>query len=189
VDLCLARGLYAEFYVGEQFVVSDWREAMRPAWASISGDPDGLVEELDLDATELIKATIVAFAPDELAAIVDAVRSLGLVPGEAPSPLMPDASFVNVNSPEADKGKGLAFAARHLSIGFDEVVAVGDGANDVAMLAVAGTAVAMGQAAPAVHEAAHVIVPEVEADGVAHALRAAAHWRGQALGRAQPGGR
>jgi Cof subfamily protein (haloacid dehalogenase superfamily) len=183
VELCLANGIYAEFYVGEEFVVTDRREAARTHWDTVTGEPSGLVEELDLDAVELIRGTVVVFSAPELPDVLTAVRRLGLAAEFAGSPLFPGATFVNAISPEADKGKGLVFAAGHLGIGLDEVVAVGDGQNDVSMLAVAGTAVAMGQAPADVIQAAHVVVPEVEADGVAHALRAAAEWRRAAATR------
>jgi hypothetical protein len=176
-EVCTAHGLYAEFFLREGFVVTDRREAARGTWEIISGEPDGLVAELDLAAVEVVKATVVAFAPDELPAIMAALEPLGLVAEAAPSPLFPGFGFVNVNGPGADKGTALRFAAGHLGVGLDAVVGGGDGLNDISMMAVAGTAVAMGQAPRAVRDAAHVVVPEVQADGVAHALRAAAAWR------------
>jgi len=177
VELCLRERLYAEFFTEEGFLATDRREEARPTWEQISGEPDGLVTEVDLDAVDVIKATVVAFVPDELPVILAGAERLGLVGEAAPSPLVPGASFVNVNRPGVDKGSALRAAAEELGIGLEDVVAVGDGPNDVSMLAVAGTAVAMGQAPAEVREVAHVVVPEVEADGVAHALRAAAAWR------------
>jgi Cof subfamily protein (haloacid dehalogenase superfamily) len=176
-DAYVEAGLYAEFFVGEEFFVTDYREAARPTWEQISGDPAGLMADLDLDATEIVKATVVAFTRDELPVALETTRRFGLAAEAVPSPLLPDAGFINVTSPETDKGRALAWAAEHLGIGLDAVVAVGDGRNDLTMLAVAGTAVAMGQAPPELHDAAHVVVPEVDEDGVAHALRAAARWR------------
>jgi hydroxymethylpyrimidine pyrophosphatase-like HAD family hydrolase len=174
---CHTKGLYAEFFVGEEFLVTDRREEARPHWEHVTGEPAGLIEDLDFDATEVIKATIVAFHPRELPAIFDDVGELGLVTGAATSPLAPGMTFVNVTSPQADKGKALVYVAGHLGCELSEVVAVGDGMNDLSMLAVAGTAMAMGQAPIDVQQEAHMLVPEVEADGVAHALRAAATWR------------
>jgi hydroxymethylpyrimidine pyrophosphatase-like HAD family hydrolase len=57
-------------------------------------------------------------------------------------------------------------------------VAVGDAANDLPLLAVAGTAIAMGQAAPEIIAASHLVAPGVDAYGAAVALdAAAAGWR------------
>ena len=175
-EFCLAQGLYAELYVGEGAYSTDRREDVRAAWEALVR-PQGLVTELDLAVTEVVKATVLVFVPRDIPAVVTAIRRLGLVAEPSVSAVLPRANFINVTSPEADKGTGLAYAAAHLGIGLDEVVAVGDGPNDLSMLAVAGTAMAMGQAPGPVHEIAHVVVPEVEADGVAHALRAAAAWR------------
>ncbi len=175
--VCLQHGFYAEFFLREGFLVTDRREAARGFWELISGEPDGLVAGVDVRAAEIVKATVVAFSAAELDRVKAVLEPLGLVAEAAPSPLFPGRAFVNVGSAEADKGRALRVAAEHLGVGLGSVVAVGDGLNDVSMLALAGTAVAMGQAPQAVRDAAHVIVPEVHADGVAHALRAAAAWR------------
>jgi Cof subfamily protein (haloacid dehalogenase superfamily) len=177
VELCLERRLYAEFFVADELFVTDLREAARPMWDQISGEPDGLVEELDLDEVQLVKSNVMVFEADELPGVLTAIRRIGLVAEPSATPVLPNTAVVNVTSPEADKGSGLIYVAGHLGISLAEVVAVGDGPNDLSMLAVAGTAIAMGQAPSSVCEAAHVVVPEVEADGVAHALRAAAAWQ------------
>ena len=108
--------------------------------------------------------------------LLTGLRAMGLVAETSTSPVFPGDEFLNVTSPQADKGRAVQWAADHLGIGIDGVVAVGDGLNDLSMLTVAGTAIAMGQAPAVVRETAHLIVPEVAADGVAHALAAAASW-------------
>jgi Cof subfamily protein (haloacid dehalogenase superfamily) len=177
VEICGEFDLYGEFYVGEDLFVTDRREAVRPVWEQISGEPDGLVTELDLATTETIKGTLIIFEGADVPDVLARLQALGLASEASFATPLPAVTFANVTSPEADKGRGVAFVAEYLGIGTDAIVAVGDGPNDLSMLAVAGTAIAMGQAPAEVHEAAHVIVPEVEADGVAHALRAAAEWR------------
>lgn len=175
--MCLERGWYAEFYLDDRFVVTDRRAAARPAWDAITGEPHGLVADVDLATVRVVKATVVAFTPAELPEMLGAVRRLGLVADSAPTLLVSGMHFVNANSAAADKGSGVRYATGRHGIALDELVAVGDGINDLSMLAIAGTAIAMGQAARDVRDAAHIIVPEVEEDGVAHALRAAAAWR------------
>jgi Cof subfamily protein (haloacid dehalogenase superfamily) len=177
VGFCMRAGLYAEFYVDDAMLVTAWEERARPVWEGISGEPDGLVADLDVTATDITKATVLVFEPAALPGVLEDLRQLGFTVEASGSAVLPGGIFVNVNSPQSDKGKALAFAAEHLGIPLADVVAVGDGPNDVSMLSVAGTAVAMGHAPAAVHAAAHVIVPGVEEDGVAHALRAAARWR------------
>jgi Cof subfamily protein (haloacid dehalogenase superfamily) len=174
--ICAEHDLYAEFYVGEGYLVTDRREAARSHWALMGRDPDGLVDDADLDGTEVVKATVVLFAQDPAAAVFAALRRAGLSAGPAHAPALPGVTFVNVTSPAADKGQALREAARHVGCSLREVVAVGDGLNDLSMLAVAGTAMAMGQAPPEVQRAAHLVVPEVARDGVVAALQWAITW-------------
>jgi hypothetical protein len=57
-----------------------------------------------------------------------------------------DFSLVDVTSPEATKGRALAWRALELGLTRDEVMAVGDNFNDVEMLEFAGRPVVMGNA-------------------------------------------
>lgn len=176
VDWCLARGLYAEFYLGDEFVVTERQPAAQIYWDLISGDPHGVVADIDWATADVIKATVVAYQGVGVSELLDGLRGLGLGAETSTSPVFPGDEFINVTSPRADKGRAVSWAAEYLGIGLDGVVAVGDGLNDLSMLSVAGTAVAMGQAPEIVQRQAHLIVPEVAADGVAHALAAAASW-------------
>jgi hydroxymethylpyrimidine pyrophosphatase-like HAD family hydrolase len=65
------------------------------------------------------------------------------------------------------KASGLAMLCSQLGVAPDEVVAVGDGWNDIPMLSWAGVGVAMSGAAEAVLEAADRVVPSALEDGVA----------------------
>jgi hydroxymethylpyrimidine pyrophosphatase-like HAD family hydrolase len=108
---------------------------------------------------------------------VAAIAEVGLLAGAAGSPRTPELTYVNATHPDADKGRALVRAAEHLGVDLADVVAVGDAANDLSMLAVAGTAIAMGQAEAEVLDAAHLVVPDVDAHGVAVALDACLSWR------------
>lgn len=71
------------------------------------------------------------------------------------------------------KATGLESVARRLGVAQDDVLAIGDGHNDVEMLAWAGRGVAMGQSPTSVQKAADDVTETVEADGVALEL---ARW-------------
>lgn len=176
IEACAEHGWYAELYIGDGFVVTDRRETARPHWEHVTGPPAGLVTDVDLEDVEVIKATLIATSVDEVTAMVAAVEALDLVAGPAGSPVTPGLMYVNVTSRDADKGRALVAAARELGVELPAVAAIGDGANDLSMLGVAGTAVAMGGSPPQVVAAAHLVAPAVGDDGVALALDALAVW-------------
>jgi Cof subfamily protein (haloacid dehalogenase superfamily) len=82
-----------------------------------------------------------------------------------------DFALIDVVSPEASKGAGVAAAAAELGIGREEVMAVGDNHNDLEMLHYAGTGVIMGNAQAALHDVDgfHLTATNDE-DGVALAI-------------------
>lgn len=75
--------------------------------------------------------------------------------------------MIELVSPGSGKDAGLAWLASHLGVARADVVAFGDGMNDLAMLGWAGTGVAMGQAAAVVRAAADEVTAGNDDDGVA----------------------
>ena len=69
-----------------------------------------------------------------------------------------------------DKGTGLSALAAYLNLTPAEVMAVGDGENDLAMLRYAGLSVAMGNACDAVKKTARVVTERNDEDGLAKAV-------------------
>ncbi|HET8663426.1 MAG TPA: HAD family hydrolase [Nocardioides sp.] len=65
------------------------------------------------------------------------------------------------------KASGLEYVARELGVDASDVLAIGDGRNDVEMLRWAGRGVAMGQAVEEVREAADDVTAPVHDDGAA----------------------
>ena len=68
------------------------------------------------------------------------------------------------------KATALAWVAHYLGIAQSDTIAIGDSGNDVEMLAWAGIGVAMGNASHDALQAADLVVPSVDEDGVAVAL-------------------
>ena len=77
---------------------------------------------------------------------------------------------IEINSASCTKGAALWNLAAQLGIDQAEVMAVGDGGNDVAMLEYAGVSVAMGNAIPEAKQAAKHITGTNEDDGLAKAI-------------------
>lgn len=82
----------------------------------------------------------------------------------------PGVVFVNMVHPLVSKGKALEALALHLGIPLSEVVAIGDGENDIPLLTTAGLGIAMGNAPEKVKGSASAVTLSQEEGGVAHAL-------------------
>ncbi|KXT75487.1 Cof-type HAD-IIB family hydrolase [Streptococcus sp. DD12] len=74
------------------------------------------------------------------------------------------------------KASGLKSLCQNLGIDLADVMAIGDAANDLEMLAEVGYPVAMGNASPEVKAIARYETKSNQADGVAYALQ---HWLGE----------
>ncbi len=74
-------------------------------------------------------------------------------------------SIVEVFTPESNKGKGLAHVAEWLGFPRERVIAIGDGHNDLEMLAYAGLGVAMKGSHPDLLKIADRILPDGAREG------------------------
>ena len=81
-----------------------------------------------------------------------------------------------------NKGVAVQHMASYLNIPMSQVMAVGDGENDIPMIKVAGLGVAMGNAPQVVKDAADLVVPTNDEDGLVKALQLAngkaVQWKG-----------
>lgn len=69
-----------------------------------------------------------------------------------------------------NKWQGLQVLLDHLGVSGEGFMAIGDGGNDLEMVANAGIGVAMGNAVPAVKDAASLVVASNDEDGIAEAF-------------------
>lgn len=79
-------------------------------------------------------------------------------------------AWLDIAPEGVSKAHGLRLVAERLGVAASEVLAVGDGRNDLEMFQWAGRAVAMGQAPPEVQAAADQVVASVDDDGLADVL-------------------
>jgi Cof subfamily protein (haloacid dehalogenase superfamily) len=86
------------------------------------------------------------------------------------TPAFPGVDFINVVAPGVSKGKALEALASHLGISLTEVIAIGDGANDISLLSLAGLGIAMGNAPAEVKTAADYTTLDIDRGGVAAAV-------------------
>lgn len=78
--------------------------------------------------------------------------------------------FTEFTNAECSKGRALAFLAGHYDVSGEEVMAIGDGHNDLDMIAWAGYGVAMSTSPQAVLSAARIITGALAEDGAASAI-------------------
>jgi Cof subfamily protein (haloacid dehalogenase superfamily) len=74
--------------------------------------------------------------------------------------IVTDDWFLEFSAPGATKAAGVAAVARSMDVAAGQVLAFGDGNNDVAMLEWAGLGVAMSHARPAARAAAKMVAPD-----------------------------
>jgi len=86
------------------------------------------------------------------------------------TPAYPDIDFINVIDPRVSKGRALEALTSHLGLSLDEVMAIGDGNNDIPLLTAAGLAVAMGDAPDDVKAVVDHVTLDIDHNGVAAAI-------------------
>lgn len=169
--------VYAEYYTDAGYWSTDLRRAARPHWRLLGAEPIGCIDDADPDdLAEVAKVTVILFGDEGDAERLARLRKLPAAVGESTSPATPQLEYVNITDPDADKGSALRAAADVLGIEVAATVAVGDERNDLPMLRVAGTAVAMGQAAAEMAAAAHLVAPAVDEQGLADVLELMTRW-------------
>jgi Cof subfamily protein (haloacid dehalogenase superfamily) len=87
------------------------------------------------------------------------------------TPAFPDITFINLLAPDTSKGRALEILSAHIGVSLSEVVAVGDGQNDISLLTTAGLGIAMGNADDELKEVADRITLDVDEHGLAAAIR------------------
>jgi len=78
--------------------------------------------------------------------------------------------YLEIMAPGISKGAALRLLLRHLGLNASEVMAIGDGPNDLDMLRTAGIGVAVGNAPPEVLAGVKYVVSSSDHDGVAEAV-------------------
>lgn len=78
--------------------------------------------------------------------------------------------YLEILDSRVNKGQGVKMLAEKLGLAREEVMAIGDQENDLAMIEYAGTGVAMGNAIDSVKKIAQFITKTNMEDGVAHAI-------------------
>ena len=171
-------GLYIECYAGD--TIYQARAELSPFLTDPAGyqetpaivDDDGYTQRFVNDLGRMEREgrdrayKFAAFSRDRsrLDAICEALSGL---------PLTINSAFLfNIEIMERGRGKGraLRFLAEHYGLEMDQVMAFGDGTNDLEMLRAAGVGVAMGNAAESLKREADLVAPTNAEDGEAQII-------------------
>ncbi len=120
----------------------------------------------------IFKGTLVVRSAEERAKAKSFVRHFkgSLNFSWTKTPAYPKVDFINVIAPDVAKGTALEALVSFLGMALTEVVAIGDGANDVSLLSKAGLAIAMGNASDELKAVADYVTLDVDHHGVAAAI-------------------
>ena len=121
----------------------------------------------DTGSEQWMKFCYYAEEPEVLLAIVERIQSLGIQLEMTNS----DPRNIEFNPLGVNKASGLSEVCELLGCRMEEVVAVGDSLNDLAMIEQAGLGIAMGNAQDAVKAVADAITLTNAEDGVAEVIR------------------
>ena len=163
MSIAAARGWVLEAYTWDDYAVDDDRPLAR-SHANLLDLPFRRRPISSLDG-DVVRAQFVV----PLDAADDAVASApeGTVGSAATSPAMPGAAFVSLTRHDVSKASGVSKVAAHVGVDLADSMMVGDGHNDIPAIQAVGWGVAMGNAAPAVLDAARIVAGHVDSDGAA----------------------
>lgn len=164
VEVALSAGFSVSWYAGEHWYVSH---------------VDSSIEEeaREVRATPVVRDLLAEDAgPDKLMVIAEPgrIERLGPVAGALPAGLgaqVSNPNFLEITRADVDKAAGLTRYCGRRGIPLGDVVAIGDGPNDLGMFACVGTSIAPANARPEVLRAATMLTRANDDDGVAFALR------------------
>lgn len=103
------------------------------------------------------------------ARLLQRVRTGGQISAEI-NLVRSDPDLIQIMHRRASKAAALRIVAGHYGVPMEQVMAIGDAANDISMLEAAGVAVAMDNASPAVKAVADWVAPSNDEHGVYAAL-------------------
>ncbi len=132
---------------------------------------------VDFDPTVVANFDGVIDRIDKLVGVSDQPQLLAAVEADAQALLEGQANarrsqtyYLDVTHPEADKGHAVRALCAEIGVPTTETAVIGDQANDMAMFAVAGLAIAMGQGTDEVRAAADFVTAANTEDGFAKAV-------------------
>jgi hypothetical protein len=167
IDLFRTRGITVWAFADDNWCLTDTSSPyVQRERRTVGFDPvvvanfDGIIDRID-------KLVGVSGRPDLLTDVE--AEAQGRLEGLA-NARRSQTYYLDVTNPEADKGHAVRALCAEIGVPETETAVIGDQANDMAMFAVAGLAVAMGQGTDQVRAAADFVTEANTEDGFAKAV-------------------
>jgi Cof subfamily protein (haloacid dehalogenase superfamily) len=161
-------GVYVQSYVGDELFIRDSGREEYLEYRRLFGVTGKVAgDDLYHPDTAPTKLLVITGTAGEAQAIADDLRGRF---GAELYVTRSNCNFVETMNPEANKAKGLAKLAEIIGVKMEEVLAIGDGENDVEMVACAGIGVAVGNGAKKIRDAADYVAPTNDENGVSWAV-------------------
>ena len=173
VEFTRLNGISIDFYSATHYFVEreTWSSGVHSKFFSIQPTIRGFTNLWEQE--RIIKGGMVATSPQEAAKVrgfyLEFNSSLHF--SWVTTPAYPGVDFINIVAPGVSKGEALKALASHLGIPLTEIIAIGDGANDIPTFSSAGLGIAMGNAPDEVKAVADYITLDVEHGGLAEAIK------------------
>lgn len=172
IDFSRENNIYLELYSSEKFFSEkpNWSDDVHRKFFRV--EPTTVNFDDIWNKERLLKAEIVVHDDEEAVKAKMFKDKFGdrLRYSIARSPAFPEIDFVNIVDPHVSKGEALKRLMEFNGYLPPEVIAIGDGLNDIPLLQAAGVSVAMGNAFPEVKQVSDYITLDVEQQGVAAAV-------------------
>lgn len=174
VDLAEKLGVMVNVYAGADVFVEKRRrgnmeffncQCFASLYDSCAVWVDNIREVLELKGDQIYKVNF--YCPDEQA-YQKASRALSTMQVSFASGI---PNNCEISPCGVNKGEGLKKLSEATEIPVEQMIAVGDEGNDIAMIRVAGLGIAMGNASDAVIEAADAMTADCDHDGVAEVIK------------------
>jgi Cof subfamily protein (haloacid dehalogenase superfamily) len=164
--------IYLELYSSQHFFAEkeNWSDDVHRKFFRV--EPNFVSFDGIWDKERILKAEILVHNPEEAAKSRTFQDQFGkrLRFSIARSPAFPEVDFINIVNPVVSKGEALKKLANFVGVHSNEIIAIGDGLNDIPLLKEAGVSVAMGNAFPEVKATAQYVTLDIEHHGVAAAI-------------------
>jgi hypothetical protein len=169
VSLLLDQGLDVWLYTEDDWLIRDPKapHVAREAW-TVKFDAKVVASFTD---AHLARAVKIVGISDDLQRVATAEQAAQKTLGEKASAARSQPYYLDVTSPQANKGTVVTTLSKLLSIPPEQIATMGDMPNDVLMFRKSGLSIAMGNAGDEVKAQANAVTDGNEDEGFAKAVR------------------